>query len=191
MTLKEKGKTTIETRLSSIYGVLDTAVDGINLYSQEDVVAFEQKHGFPPDVMLQAHNLLDNRPKNTFRYICLLQSSIKRLISSCLALQALTHAMQSELGRMDELVGERNRKRWTPEEDELLIERAARDGETTVSLSRAFGRTPGAIQTRISYLVGINRLSQNVAGRFVGTVDGKQVEGNIDGVVTKTSKLTL
>lgn len=86
---------------------------------------------------------------------------------------------------MDDQVGERSRKRWTEEEDNLLIEMAVADGTTTVELARVFGRTPGAIQSRITYLVGIERLSSKVAGRFIGTIDGEQAEVEIDGIVSK------
>ena len=80
-------------------------------------------------------------------------------------------------------------KRWTPEEDEMLIEYLCL-GETPsqVELALAFGRTPSAIKTRVSQLVGIGRLSQQIAGKFIGTIDGEQVEGKIVGTVMKDTK---
>ena len=36
-----------------------------------------------------------------------------------------------------------------------------------------------------AFLVGIRKLSQEIAGRFIGVIDGKEVEGYIDGVLQK------
>ena len=48
-----------------------------------------------------------------------------------------------------------------------------------------FGRTPSAIASRVSYLVGIERVSQEIAGRFVGTLNGQHIHGMIDGELQK------
>lgn len=78
-------------------------------------------------------------------------------------------------------------KRWTPEEDEMLIEYLCLENEppSQVELALAFGRTPAAIKTRVSHLVGIGRISQKVAGRFIGTINGEEIEGRIEGTVMK------
>lgn len=57
------------------------------------------------------------------------------------------------------------------------------DGESFGYLM--FGRSAGAIATRVSYLVGIKKVSEEVAGKFVGYLDGKHVEGVINGTVRK------
>lgn len=85
---------------------------------------------------------------------------------------------------VDTGMAKRNRKRWTNEEDEQLIEMAA-DGASMSLMGLVLDRTPTAVQTRISYLVGIERLSVDVAGKFIGWLDGELVEGNIDGTVSK------
>ena len=79
----------------------------------------------------------------------------------------------------------KHRKKWTPEEDELLIEIVARGEESISEVALMFGRSAGAIATRVSYLVGIKKVSEEVAGKFVGSLDGKHVEGVINGTVRK------
>ena len=78
----------------------------------------------------------------------------------------------------------RNRKRWSKEEEEMLIDEVC-EGMTITQISLELGRTPTSIQTKISNLVGLKRLSMDVAGRFIGTIDGEEVNGNISGQVYK------
>ena len=98
-----------------------------------------------------------------------------------------TQALIASCKQAEELQGslaERSKKRYTPEEDEAIISTAA-EGDTLVAIALAVGRTPTAIQTRISHLVGIGKISQSVAGRFIGTINGSQIDAEIDGVVYK------
>ena len=78
-----------------------------------------------------------------------------------------------------------NNKRWTAEEDELLIELVAREKREPLSIALSLGRTPAAINARVSKLVGINRIDYKVAGHFLGTINGDAVTGKIDGIITK------
>lgn len=83
-------------------------------------------------------------------------------------------------------LGENARKRWTPEDDELLIERVTMDETPNISqIAAEFGRTPSAIMSRVTLLVGRNRVSQEVVGRFVGFMDGDYVEAELDGELFK------
>lgn len=76
---------------------------------------------------------------------------------------------------------EKKGSRWQPEEDELLIKLVC-DGEASMlEISTTLGRTVPAIKTRISKLVGIKRISKEIAGRFVGLVDGHKTECFISG----------
>ena len=88
--------------------------------------------------------------------------------------------------RLTESCNNNARKRWTKEEDELLVELAA-GGDDLVAISLQMGRSAGAIQTRLTHLVGIGRVSQAVAGKFVGTLNGEYVQGYIKGDITKAS----
>jgi len=113
----------------------------------------------------------------------------KKYTPKLLALYRMTHealcaACKNE-NRVFEATAERARKRWDPDEDEVLVELASQDDMSMTELAVTMGRTPGAIQSRLSQLVGIGRISQSVAGRFVGTIDGEHVQGFIDGDVQR------
>jgi len=78
-----------------------------------------------------------------------------------------------------------NNKRWTETEDKLLIEMVCDESCSPYELASTFGRSIPAIKSRVSKLVGLKRLSAEVAGHFVGMLDGELIEGHIDGKVYK------
>lgn len=90
-----------------------------------------------------------------------------------------------QVERFSEVKFDNSNKRWNKEEDEMLINAACDDNNSLYEISTRFGRSPAAIQTRISYLVGIKRISTEIAGKFIGTLDGKEVDGNIKGTLRK------
>lgn len=163
-------------------GINDSMIQGVTLMKRDDVIEYLKEHD--PNVLGDALHMLEQRGTNTFRYIESLQDVTRRLARNVALNQLVIERLLTELDRMGEGIGERGRKRWSQEEDELLIEMAARSDVTIIELSREFGRTPGAIQSRITHLVGINRLSKEVAGRFVGSLNGEHVEGDIVGTIT-------
>lgn len=66
----------------------------------------------------------------------------------------------------------------------MLIEEVC--GDTSIhELSLMFGRTPSSIKTRVSTLVGLERISQEVAGRFIGKINGDDANADIEGIVLK------
>ena len=74
-------------------------------------------------------------------------------------------------------------KRWTQAQDVLLIE-AVSQGANQIQVSQMLGRSPSACVARVSYLVGINRISKKVAGEFTGWVgsefyDGVAINGEV------------
>lgn len=77
-----------------------------------------------------------------------------------------------------------NHTRWTNEEDEELIEMASNE-TPEVFMAARLRRSPSSIKTRISQLVGVKRLSQQVAGKFIGEINGEQTEADLIGVVYK------
>lgn len=93
-------------------------------------------------------------------------------------------AIREHRDRLQEKYGERAKKRWTEEEDNLLIEMICND-ENVLDMAGYFGRTPQALYSRVSKLVGIKKISEEVAGKFLGTLNGVSVEGNIKGTLTK------
>lgn len=77
-------------------------------------------------------------------------------------------------------------KRWSKEEDEYLIESVCEDDAVPLPvLASGLGRTAQSIKQRISYLVGVKRLSQQIAGKFIGTVNGEESEVQLEGTLYK------
>ena len=79
-------------------------------------------------------------------------------------------------------------KKWTKEEDEFLIEMICDSRCSMLELSTTMGRTVPAIKTRVSKLVGLKRISQEVAGKFIGTINGNHAECVLDGTLYKEVK---
>jgi len=73
-------------------------------------------------------------------------------------------------------------KRWTKEADEALIEMICQ-GDNIYTIATALGRSPSSIHTRTSKLVGINRISKEIAGEFMGTLNGADIKGRIEGTL--------
>ena len=79
---------------------------------------------------------------------------------------------------------DRTNKRWEKKEDDELIEMACMN-IPEIAMAVKLKRNPSAIKTRISYLVGVKRLTQKVAGKFIGEIDGVETESTIKGTVYK------
>lgn len=90
-----------------------------------------------------------------------------------------------QVERFSEVTYDNSNKRWNKEEDEMLINAVCDGNSSLYEISTRFGRSPSSISTRISYLVGIKRLTTEVAGRFTGTLDGENVSGEIKGILKK------
>lgn len=98
-----------------------------------------------------------------------------------------TEALDGAAKQLDRIVASseaKRFKRWTPEEEEYLIELVVRD-TPVLEISTILGRSAGAVKNKVSDLVGIKRISQTVAGRFFGTLNGETVTGTIEGTVQK------
>lgn len=76
-------------------------------------------------------------------------------------------------------------KRWFPEDEEALIEMVCED-INDVEIAVKFGRSVSAIKTKVSQLVGIGRIDKKVAGRFIGQINGEEIDAMINGTVFKT-----
>ena len=110
------------------------------------------------------------------------------LINYAYQQQSLIDGFNETLDRYEGKTKANNNKRWTPEEDLVLIDEVAEGKATILELSTMMGRTPASIKTRVSHLVGLKRLSQEGAGRFVGTIDGVDMDGCINGTLYKETK---
>lgn len=79
---------------------------------------------------------------------------------------------------------ERARKRWTEEEDDALIEFASREeAPNLMDLSLTFQRSPAAVSSRLTHLVGIRRITEALMGRITGYLDGVPVDGAFHGAI--------
>ena len=132
--------------------------------------------------------VLCHEPKgNAFLQLQQFRKNVPILINYVLFLQKIVDAYTETYDRAMNKTSAKSGKKWTPEEDELLIEIVARGDMAISEVAITFGRSPGAISSRVSQLVGVQRVSAEVAGRFVGYLDGKKTEGMINGTVKKIS----
>ena len=99
--------------------------------------------------------------------------------------QELLDKLSKQIERYEKTAAARKYARWTDEEDNALVEMVVQDDVGIHELSAAFGRSPASISTRLSKLVGIGRISQDIAGKFVGIFNGEEVSGQICGTLTK------
>ena len=73
-------------------------------------------------------------------------------------------------------------KKWTKEDEELLIEMVCKD-MSMVNIASVLKRSVSAISTKLTNLVGVNRISQSVAGKFIGTANGSEFTADIIGTL--------
>lgn len=137
------------------------------------------------EAVVKLGELQRQRPKSIVIEVNLYRKYVPILVKYLADCLALKKAMEEENDRFYGKSSGNSNKRWTKEEDEMLIEVAAREDMTINEMSITFGRTPSAIVGRISYLVGRKRISQAIAGRFVGFIDGEKKESEIIGTVYK------
>lgn len=163
------------------------AVDGTTVFSRDRLLENWKTIERGRDALSKLSDIVSQPPKNKFKELQLYRGLAKAVIQYQFIYQDFVDACTEEIDRIVSGTSDRSRKRWTDDEDSVLIEMAAQDN-TATEIAIMLGRSPGAIQTRLSYLVGVNRVSSQVAGRFVGWLDGEQVEGDIDGVVTKDTR---
>lgn len=131
-------------------------------------------------------SMLCNQPHGTaFSQIQQFRKLVPKILNLILFQAKIIDGLEESFDRIVNNMSKNNGKKWTREEDDLLIEIVARGELTIAEIAITFGRTPSAITTRVSYLVGIKRVSEEIAGRFTGYLDGRSVEGFIKGTVRK------
>jgi hypothetical protein len=160
-------------------------IDGTSTFSKDKMIENWKTIEEGRAALAALARLVSNPPKNVHKQIQLYRSLSKAVINYQFMYQDFVEAVLEQQDRLVDGMNDRARKRWTDEEDEVLIELASQDDESATTIALALGRTPSAVQTRLSYLVGINKTTATVAGRFVGWLNGKHVEGDIDGIVSK------
>ena len=122
--------------------------------------------------------------RNAFQQIQIYRKYVPVLAKNFAVVDALANYFGAQLEVIEQKSVANKNKRWTPEEDERVIDMIC-DGFTEIEIAIKTGRSIGAIHTRVSKLVGINRIDRKVAGHFLGYINGEKTEGDIDGVVTK------
>lgn len=150
----------------------DVWVDSTNLARVSEIIHLEARAYIPSLVRLHRNQDEGNIHQRLQRY--------KEYSEKLLEAYFLMHDMIEALGRQqDQAFGKgatASRKRWTEEEDSTLIDKAVETDSDLTQLAILFNRTPGAISSRLTHLVGIKRLSQSVAGRLTGYINGNPVE---------------
>lgn len=166
-------------------------IEGVGIIHRDDFIEYvEDKFGDINGLrkaLLTIRKITTEPRGNIAKQLKELKQAAKVVADGYLYEQELLNSVIKENERLTQCV-DRGRKRWSKEEDEYLIEMVTRDSFNPengfIELAGMFGRTPGAIQSRITYLVGIKRISQNVAGRFEGKINGEEMSGYIDGVLS-------
>jgi hypothetical protein len=155
-------------------------VPGVNLWDIEDLECLtrDREVAIREVLSLNAthggniHQRLTRYRKYTEIMISLLVTQTELIESLLMNQEHLLRGKASQSGR-----------RWTQEQDEALIERACQPESSMMTLALTFNRTPGAIASRLTYLVGVSKVSRHVVGRITGYLDGVQVDGAFDGEI--------
>lgn len=132
-------------------------------------------------VVLDLLNVGQHPEKNPIRQLRLYREHTKALIELHFAMNDCMKAQRS----MMLMETPNNHLAWTQEEDEWLVDARAR-GEEIHTIAAHLGRTPAAIATRLSALIGVPR-SEIVTQYIEGTVDEAPVRGLFHGVARNVS----
>lgn len=105
------------------------------------------------------------------------------LVKNFYVVYALAHYFSAQVEVLEERSTANKNKRWTKEEEEEVIDMVC-DGCTELEIAIKTGRSIGAVHTKISNLVGLQR-ERNIEGNFSGTVNGELIEGKLKGKIKK------
>jgi len=181
---RTKDAKNLGVNLEKFFGYKNSISEHVTLMNRDEALEMVESIGVEK-ILADIYMSIAEPPKNAFKQVSLYRALLKRAGLHIMMLQDVNRKLMKELIRMGAGIGDQGRKRWTQEEDEMLIEAATDGTKNIIDLANAFGRTPGAIQSRITKLVGIKRLSEEIAGRFIGTINGEFVKGDIDGTLRK------
>ena len=121
---------------------------------------------------------------STFHQLQQFRKLVPDLIHAYCELFELLNASVEQIERVNTESEINKNKRWTDEEENLLIELVVSD-TPILEISTIMGRSASAITSKVSKLVGLERISQKLAGKFFGTINGEEVSGEIKGTVQK------
>lgn len=152
-------------------------VEGINVFRTSEVMTWgEWQPSF--DALQKLNSGHDKR--NVFQKLKAYREHSQRLMKRLLEIEAILESFKAENRMLRGDTGSRHHKRWTPQEDEALIELAV-GGASQIELATCMNRTPGSVGSRLTYLVGIRKISREVVGRIIGYLDGEPVDGFFEG----------
>lgn len=152
--------------------------DGILALNEKE---FNNETGY--ELERQLLQLLEEPKGSAFHQLQAWKKLGKKLHKFMLNQNDIIQLQNKEHQRIYGLSTEKKYKRWTPEEESNLIEMVTQPNMTLVELSTMFGRTPSAIQAKLTNLVGLKRVDRKIAGKFVGNLNGEHLEGFIDGII--------
>ena len=129
--------------------------------------------------------IIQNRPKSIVVELNTYRKYVPQLIKALIDATMVMNASVKQSERYANPKAEKDHKRWTENEDKMLIDMVCYKDCSMMEIATTFGRTVSAIQTRLTYLVGVKRLSQQIAGKFIGKINGEQTEADLVGTVYK------
>lgn len=153
---------------------------GVLMWNRDEVEYTKEQF---EEAMLKLCKLRTNRPKLAVE-LATYRKYVPVLMKKCDLISEMNSSLKKQIDRYGTDSEEKKHKRWSEEEDLLLIEMACSD-MSLLEVSTTMGRTPSSIKTRLSKLVGVKRISSEIAGRFIGTVNGEQTEGVLKGTLYK------
>ena len=131
------------------------------------------------------YKLQSERPKSIVVELNMYRKHVPKLLEMYFLKADLLNASIKENERFHSDCEDKKHKKWTEEEDKLLIDLVCDSEQSPMEIAIALGRSVSSIKTRVSTLVGRKRLSQKVVGKFVGKIGDEDAETTINGVVYK------
>ena len=154
----------------------------------EILEAYDKAYDITDDEMRALHvwkDAMAGKPSNPLKRLRLVEQTIPTMLHIISNMEHYANLTKNLLVSTWENQGKMANKRWTQADDEQLIEYVASGDFSMGAIASMFGRTPSAISARVTKLVGVGKISQEIAGRFIGTLNGEHVVGIIDGELTK------
>ena len=176
---REKNKSAIEdgfTKKMSDAGILEYAMDEDEYFGM-DIQKADRAFKKLTNVVCKPSNVLEEI-KIYRKYVPWLVNDYRKVVKK-------NTMLQEALNRIATDSESKKYKKWTNTEDVELIDLVCDKNLSILEVSAVMGRTVPSIKTRVSKLVGLKRLSQDVAGRFIGTIDGNHADCVLDGKIFK------
>lgn len=155
--------------------------DGVLLFDSNKL----QTSNETAEAFKKINMVLQNRPKSIIVELNTFRKYVPSIIKYAIQQTNIAHAAVRQNDRFVNVEEEKKHKRWTENEDKLLIDLVCEEKESMMSIATIFGRSVTAIKARLTYLVGVKRLSQQIAGKFIGTVNGEESEVQLEGTLYK------